>query len=210
MRLRTVRLLVLVVLAALLLPGLAACTQAPPASLTPFPTENDATAAQAFLDAARQRSTDGLTCGGTVYSPSLGISEADFLSLSVYASTANGPYKEGARFRGQPYYCRVFFQAYGYLRGTVTITGYTISFDDPHPGVTATGGGIATVTKVYENGKVVGEDDYYDQTLNFFGHSVGVIYREAGDVKVLDIYYKPDCEGSQPHLTLVLVPVSAP
>ena len=54
------------------------------------------------------------------------------------------------------------------------------------------------------------EDDFASQVLNYFPHSVGVVYREAGDVIVLDIYYKPDCSGSQPHLTLVLVPVPNP
>ena len=191
----------------LLAPLLASCRQAPPATLTPFPTLNDAAPAQVFLDAAQQRYRDGLTCGDTVSTPDLGISEADFLGLELYGSTADGPYREGARFRGQPYYCRVFFQAYGYLRGTVELSGRLISFDTPHPGVTSTGGGIATLMKVYEDGKVTGEDTYNDQVLNYFPHSVGVIYREAGDVTVLDIYYRPDCSGSQPHLTVVLVPV---
>lgn len=194
----------------LLVPLLASCRQAPPTTLTPFPTLNDAAPAQVFLDAAQQRYRDGLTCGDTVYTPDLGISEADFLGLELYGTTANGPYREGARFRGQPYYCRVFSQAYGYLRGTVDFSGRLIAFDDPHPVVTATGGGIATIMKVYENGKVVAEDSYASQSLNFYPHSVGVIYREAGDVTVLDIYYRPDCAGSQPHLTVVLVPVSPP
>lgn len=195
------------VLLVLLVPLLASCRQSPPATLTLFPTLNDAAPAQVFLDAAKQRYRDGLTCGDTVYTPDLAISQADFLGLELYGSTANGPYREGARFRGQPYYCRVFFQAYGYLRGTLELSDRLIAFDDSQPGVTRTGGGVSTVMKVYENGKVIAEDTYNDQVLNYFPHSVGIIYREAGDVTVLDIYYKPDCSGSQPHLTVVLVPV---
>ncbi len=220
MRRYRVKLLILAALTAAILPLLAACTQSPPATLTPtptqsptstltpLPTDNDIVAVSNFLAAAVQRYQDGLTCDGTVYTPDLRISETDFIDLAANARQTSG--YTSLLFRGQPCLYRAFFQAYGYLRGTVNLGEETVSFEDPHPGVTSTGGGIATVMKVYQNGKVVGEDDYYDQTLNFYGHSVGVIYRQAGDVKVLDIYYKPDCAGSQPHLTLVLVPVPAP
>jgi hypothetical protein len=191
-----------------LLPLLASCTQSPPATLTSLPADNDTAAVSSFLQAAVERFHDGLTCGSTVYTSHLGISEADFLAVAGYTQQTSS--STSLYFRGKPYLYRAYFQTFGTLRGTVTLGPYLISFDDPQPGVTRTGGGIATVTTVYEDGNVAGEDEYYDQTLNFFGYSVGVIYREAGEVRILDIYYKPDCAGSQPHLTLALAPVPNP
>ncbi len=170
----------------------------PRAAQTPVATL-DAKAVTDYLDSAAECYRNGISCSGGNLEPDLDINDESFLSLRV---TGDGV----LQFDDTPYFYAAIADYLGYIRGTVELPGYTVSFTDPEPGVTRTGGGMAVVVKVSRGGVPAGEDDYYGTVFNLFNKSVGVKSLDIEQVRVLSIYYKPDCENME-KMTLVLVPV---
>lgn len=165
-------------------------------------TEEPATVA-GFLAAAQQRYAEGLICSDRELEPHFfGITEEEFNSLSVISDTI-------LQFDGTPYFYASIADSAGFVRGTVALEEYSFVFEDPQPGVTATGGGIATLITVYRNGQPLGEDTYATQTLNLIFNSVTVRGVSIGEVKVIAIHYLVDC-GNYDGRWLMLAPVPPP
>ena len=173
----------------------------PPASLTPLPTQTDTANITAFLAAAVQRYHDGINCGGFDRAPDLGLSEADFLSLSIESGTV-------LSFGGRRYLFKAVPDYYVYIDGTLNLEGYTVSFKAARPGVTATGGGYDRLVGVYQDSKLLAEKEYSGTVLNFGLYSMGAERQQLDAVTLLSIYYVPEC-NSLDGMTFVLVPVPA-
>lgn len=173
----------------------------PHATQTPV-TTLDAGAVTDYLDSAMERYRSGISCSGGNLGPDMDIDEASFLSIQI---TGDGV----LHLDDKPYFYATIPDYLGYIRGTVELPDYTISFTDPEPGATRTGGGMAVVVKVSQEGTFAGEDDYYDTVFNLFNKSVGIKSLDIEQVRILSFFYKPDCENME-KMTLVLVPVPPP
>lgn len=162
-------------------------------------TTLDGEAVTDYLDSASECYRNGISCSGGNLEPDLDIDEASFLSLRIIGDGV-------LQIDDTPYYYAAIPDYLGYIRGTVELPGYTVSFTDPEPGVTRTGGGMAVVVHISREGVPAGEEDYYDTVFNLFNKSVGVKSMDIEQVRVLSFFYKPDCENME-KMTLILVPV---
>lgn len=149
-----------------------------------------------FLDDAKNSYTSGVFVDGSQLSTSInGISDSDFLSLSVKSDTS-------MLMGGQLYSCHVMATTQQMIASEIKLGDYNVEYSDPTPGAT---GGTPTLVQVYEGTKLIGDFTTWEIGFQISNYAVYINAYNVGNLTFLFMYYTK-APGNYERLWLILSP----